>query len=55
MWIESIYFISVFLRSSSKMEDLEIEYTPSLSSKRFSTRDELLQHFLKFSQDGELK
>lgn len=34
-------------------EELEIEYTPSFFTKRFKSRDEILEHFMKFSFDGK--
>lgn len=34
-------------------EDLELEYTPSLFSRRFPTRDQLLEHFQTFAKSGD--
>lgn len=39
----------------SSIDELEIQYTPSIFSKRFSSRDNLLNHFSKFTFEGELK
>lgn len=33
-------------------EDLEVQYTPSLFSKRFRSREELFKHFINFSKNG---
>jgi hypothetical protein len=41
-------------KSPSEVKNLEIEYTPSLFTKRFASRDELLQHFIHFSKSGKL-
>lgn len=34
-------------------KDLEAEYTPSMFSKRFKNRDELLEHHIQFTAEGE--
>lgn len=34
-------------------QELEDQYTPSLFSKRFATRDELIDHHLEFTKKGE--
>lgn len=34
--------------------DLEAEYTPSLFSKRFANRDELIENHLKFAKEGSV-
>lgn len=33
--------------------DMEVEYTPSLFTKRFQNRDDLFNHYIEFSQKGE--
>lgn len=34
-------------------QHLEADYTPSLFSKRFPTRDELLAHYENFAKNGK--
>lgn len=34
---------------------LEVEYTPSLFSKRFQNREDLFSHYLEFSLKGKIK
>lgn len=35
-------------------EALEVEYTPSLFSKRFKNRDELMEKYIEFTLKGEI-
>ena len=37
------------------VNQLEDEYTPSLFSKRFENREELFDHYNKFTKEGERK
>ena len=34
-------------------KDLETEYTPSMFSKRFKSRDDLIEHYQRFAKEGK--
>lgn len=41
------------MRMDLNQSTLELQYTPSKFSKRFTDRDDLINHYIAFSQKGE--
>ena len=36
-----------------EISEMEIEFTPSMFSKRFQNRDDLINHYIEFAQKGK--
>lgn len=47
-------FVVQFSKIMEAKQALEIEYTPSLFSKRFGNRDELIANYIEFTSKGRM-